>query len=135
MTDELKRALRPRALPFYDEAEISALVNHARAVEARAISNRQAPSEKSIAGTASGKKRKSYRDLRLNFVKAAFDRLKKAYQGQPFSDDSIDALQEEYQKLFGENAEVLLEISPFKASRKTLKKDMKALGIRSKRRR
>jgi hypothetical protein len=124
MTDELKRALRPRALPVYDEAEIAALVNHARGISTAL---------KSTAGTASGKKRKFYTDLRRNFVKAAFGRLKKAYQGQPFSDHSIDALQEEYRNLFGDDANVLLKSLPFKASRETLIKDMKALGIRSKR--
>jgi hypothetical protein len=96
-----------------------------------------------IAGKKSGYMRKGRADLRLLFVKAAFDRLKPAaFRHQPFADDSLDALMERYQveitghikdpKERAKEAKLLMSAAPFKADRDTLKKDLLRLGIRSK---
>jgi hypothetical protein len=107
--------------------------------------------EKRAAGKKSGVKRKGRAEIRRYFVKVAFERLKPvAYQMQPYSDDSIDALEVEYRQLLAESlAEAkpeasaerraedlrrLMSAAPFKADRETLIKDMKQLGIRSRRR-
>jgi hypothetical protein len=106
--------------------------------------------KKSAAGKKSGVKRKARAEIRRYFVKVAFGRLKPAYQMQPFSDHSIDALEVEYRKLLAESlaeaepaasaesrAEGLRRLrsaAPFKADRETLIKDMKRIGIRSRRR-
>jgi hypothetical protein len=97
-----------------------------------------------VAGKKSGSIRKGRADVRLLFVKAAFDRLKpEAFRQQPFADDSLDALMEQYQveianyikdpKERAEEAKFLMSAAPFKADRDTLKKDLSRLGIRSKR--
>src|SRR5205807_239808 len=65
--------------------------------------------EKSAAGKKSGVKRKGRAEIRRYFVKVAFGRLKPAYQMQPFSDHSINALGTEYRKLL---AESLAEAEP-----------------------
>jgi hypothetical protein len=109
---DLQRALRPRALPIYDENEIKALVELALGAHA----------EKTTAGKKSGLLRRRRAGLRHLFVKVAFNRLKRPYQIQPFSDQSIDALQEEYRKLLAEGGdpELLMARAPFKADRDTL---------------
>jgi hypothetical protein len=68
-----------------------------------------------------------------------FERLKPPYRVQPFSNDSITALELEYRRILvedvGDNdAELLMSLAPYKANRETLIKDLKALGIRSQRR-
>jgi hypothetical protein len=106
--------------------------------------------EKSAAGKKSGVKRKARDEIRRHFVKVAFGRLKPAYKSQPFSDHSIDALEVKYREFLTESlAEAdpagsaeshaeglrrLMSAAPFKADRETLIKDMKQLGIRSRRR-
>jgi hypothetical protein len=98
--------------------------------------------QKSAAGKKSGSMRAGRAKMRQIFVKAAFDRLKPAYRRQPFSDDSIAALKAEYRKVVADSgdptgphdADLLMSAAPFKADRETLKKDLKLLGIRSKRR-
>jgi hypothetical protein len=98
--------------------------------------------QKKVAGKKSGSMRAGRAKLRLLFVRAAFDRLKPAYQMQPFSDHSISALKAEYRKVVAESgdptaphdADLLMSASPFKADRETLIKDLKVLGIRSERR-
>ena len=131
-------------------------------------------SKKRMAGKNSGVRRAKLATLRRFLVLAAFERLKPTYQMQPFSDEAIDALEEEFRRptkrssdlnldlpldedevivpsrlrspsgkltsLLDEAVSVALEgtsdvRSPFKASRETLIKDLKALGIRSNRRR
>lgn len=131
-------------------------------------------SKKRLAGKSSGVRRAKLAKLRQFFVLAAFERLIPTYQMQPFSDEAIDALEEEFRRqtkrspdlnldlspdhyefivpsrrrptsdkltaLLDEAVSVALEgasnaRSPFKASRETLIKDLKALGIRSNRRR
>jgi hypothetical protein len=105
--------------------------------------------EKRAAGKKSGLKRRGRADIRRHFVEVAFRRLKPANQMQPYSDHSVDALKMEYRKLLAESlAEAepeasvesrseglrqLMSASPFKADRETLIKDMKRLGIRSRR--
>ncbi len=63
----------------------------------------QLEAEKSAAGKQSGAARKARAEIRRFFVKTAFDRLKPGYRMQPFSDYSIDALEEEYRGLLAEN--------------------------------
>ena len=116
-------------------------------------------SKKSVAGKRSGIKRAKAAKLRQFFVLSAFERLRAEYRIQPFSDASIDALEEEFRKqlevhegiaprkwrptsekldsLLDEAVEILTEPgagyhSTHKASRDTLIKDLKALGIKSK---
>ncbi len=129
--------------------------------------------QQKTAGKKSGRLRAERAEIRRIFVKAAFKGLKPSYQMQPFSNDSIKALQEEYLNLLkllvkdhdgsdllmaatlfvektfaGQPAyqkQLLAEYrslvgplitgaAPFKVDRDTLIKDLKALGIRSKRR-
>jgi hypothetical protein len=98
--------------------------------------------QKHMAGKKSGSMRAGRAKIRLLYVQAAFDRLKPAYRRQPFSEDSIFALQAEYRKVIAESgdpaesydADLLMSAAPFKADRETLKKDMKLLGIRSRHR-
>jgi hypothetical protein len=94
------------------------------------------------AGKASGIKRAKLAERRRSSVLAAFLRLKKAHQTQPYSDESLDALEEELRsgarhgKFFIEcyyvrNAsEIIQKRTP---SRDTIIKDLKALGVRSNR--
>jgi hypothetical protein len=93
-------------------------------------------SKNQIAGRSSGMARAGRADIRRHFVKVAFDRLKPTYRMQPYSDHSVEALEQEYRHLLaesGEDAAALMSASPFKATRETLVKDLKKLGIRSKR--
>jgi hypothetical protein len=117
-------------------------------------------SKKRKAGKSSGVRRAKLAKLRQWAVLSAFKRLKPRYQMQPFSEEAIDALEEELrkspsdedevdirkrwspsepheEKLFTETIHILLEsgkpvLAPRHTSRETLKKDLKALGIRSK---
>jgi hypothetical protein len=94
-----------------------------------------------VAGKKSGSLRKGRADVRLLFVKAAFESLKPAFRKQPFADQSLDALMEQYRlEITHHNptdrvkeAKLLMSAAPFKADRDTLKKDLLRLGIRSKR--
>jgi hypothetical protein len=95
------------------------------------------------AGRKSGSVRGRRTEIRRFFVKAAFKRLPRAFQGHPFSDSTIDALQEECLKTpsavnedFDKYIDILLagEHLTKPVPRDTLIKDLKALGIRSKRR-
>src|SRR4029453_6333960 len=108
--------------------------------------------QKVAAGKKSGAVRAQRQDLRRDFVKAAFDRLKPAHRSQPYSDHSIDALEKEYRRLLAEgdsrplgarvvgvkptllDPDLLTSAAPFKAGRETLIDDLKAIGVRSKRR-
>jgi hypothetical protein len=96
-------------------------------------------SKNQIAGRSSGMARAGRADIRRVFVKAAFEQLKPAHRFQPYSDDSIDALGRKYRELLGEGGvdpDFLISKAPFfRAKRETLIKDLKTLGIRSKRRR
>ena len=117
-------------------------------------------SKKKMAGKSSGLRRAKLAKLRQFMVLCAFQRLKPTYQMQPFSEEAIDALEEELRggprsdedevviprrRVFSDKREelllreaisVLLERKPGQpwryASRETLIKDLKALGIRSK---
>ena len=116
-------------------------------------------SKKRMAGKSSGVRRAKLAKLRQFMVLCAFQRLKLTYQMQPFSEEAIDALDEELRgprsdedevviprrRVFSDKREelllreaisVLLERKPGQpwryASRETLIKDLKALGIRSK---
>jgi hypothetical protein len=117
-------------------------------------------SKKRMAGKSSGVRRAKLAKLRQSFVLAAFERLKPKYQMQPFSEEAIDALEKEFRRdlpvdeygdvvpesrppsdklmdLLDDDVSTLLEEKPgsaslYDASRETLKKDLKALGIRSK---
>jgi hypothetical protein len=94
-------------------------------------------SKNQIAGRSSGVSRARRADIRRDFVKAAFDKLKPTHRLQPYADDSIDALGRKYRELLaegGNDPDLLMSAAPFKASRETLINDMKKLGIRSKRR-
>jgi hypothetical protein len=89
------------------------------------------------AGLTSGAMRAGRAEVRRHFVKTAFERLKAPFQAQPFSEHSIDTLQVECKRVLaetGHNPKDLLSITPFKARRYTLKRDLKALRIRSRRR-
>jgi hypothetical protein len=92
--------------------------------------------ERRAAGQKSGRKRKGRAELRRDFVKAAFEGLKPSYRVNPYADASIDALIEAYRQLAtdGGHYPEILKSAPFKAKRETLKKDLKMLGIKSKRR-
>jgi hypothetical protein len=93
--------------------------------------------QKKTAGDKSGAMRAGRAEVRRHFVKTAFERLNTPFQTQPFSEHSIDALQVEYERLLaegGNDAKELMSAAPFKADRETLRKDLKALGIRSRRR-
>jgi hypothetical protein len=95
------------------------------------------------AGKKSGSVRAKSATIRRLIVKAAFARLPRPYQMQPYSDDAIDALQTECTKtpsieLNGDDFDTLLSMMlagekiTVEIPRETLKKDMKKLGIRSK---
>jgi hypothetical protein len=99
----------------------------------------QEQDQKVVAGKRSGSVRAFRVQTRRFVVKAAFERLKPPYRVQPFSNDSITALELEYRRILvedvGDNdAELLMSLAPYKANRETLIKDLKALGIRSQRR-
>jgi hypothetical protein len=92
--------------------------------------------QKKAAGQKSGFMRGGRTAIRRHFIKTAFKRLEPAYRAQPYSDHSIDALKREYRELLagdGFDSAALMSRAPFKADRETLKKDLKALGIRSNR--
>jgi hypothetical protein len=117
-------------------------------------------SKKRMAGKSSGITRAKFAKLRQSFVLSAFERLEPKYQRQPFSEEALDALEEEFRRehqdedgvrkpgksvlppeqsdrLQIEAVNILVEgkygtRSVFSASRDTLIKDLKALGIRSK---
>lgn len=96
--------------------------------------------KKRTAGKKSGLVRAVRAALRLPFVQEAYDRLKRAYQKEPFSELSMDELQVKYREVIAESddpaapydADLLMSAAPFKADRDTLKKDLIRLGIRSK---
>jgi hypothetical protein len=93
-----------------------------------------------IAGKKSGSKRADRAELRLLFVKVAFDRLMPTHRMEPFSEHSIDALEANYREVIAEgdnlaapcDVDILMSAAPFKADRDTLKKDLLRLGIHSK---
>jgi hypothetical protein len=95
------------------------------------------------AGKKSGAVRAEHAETRRLVVKAAFARLRRPYQMQPYSDETIDALQAECTKtpsieLNGDDFSSLLSLLldgkkiTLDVPRETLKKDMKKLGIQSK---
>ena len=100
-------------------------------------------SQRRNAGKKSGSVRAERAEIRRLVVKAAFARLPRHYQIQPYSDAAIDALQVECTKTpspehNGDDFDSLLlliladkEIT-LDVPRETLKKDMMKLGIRSK---
>ncbi len=91
--------------------------------------------QKKVAGKRSGSLRGGRQAIRRHFVEVAFSRLKPAFRAQPYSDHTLDELRREYRNLFPEaDRNLLMQTAPFKASRETLKNDLKKLGIRSKRR-
>jgi hypothetical protein len=93
------------------------------------------------AGKQSGLVRAGRANLRLLFVKEAYDRLKMARRMEPFSVHSMDDLMAKYREVIAESgdptapfdADLLMLAAPFKADRDTLKNDLILLGIRSKR--
>jgi hypothetical protein len=128
-------------------------------------------SKKSIAGKRSGIKRAKIARLRQLFVLAAFEKLKRANQIQPFATESIDVLQEERRKSPQPSSNLELALDEYQTivpprshshsdkfwalcdevfdtlikdnvdfaslrtvKRETLIKDLKALGIKSSRR-
>jgi hypothetical protein len=127
---------RPYAFPPTRlHAAIQAAAREAGWVPPWAIAARKSKTQ--MAGKNSGAARARRADIRRHFVKVAFDQLKPFNRGQPYSDDSIDALRRQYRELLaedGKDPDLLMSASPFKASRETLINDMKKLGIRSKRR-
>lgn len=119
-------------------------------------------SKNRIAGKTSGAMRARLRDLRQLHVLLAFEELKPTYKMQPFSDYSLDALEKEFRnpsgprRLWRDGGIVFLRPPPpseklhklilktkdlvgyepptlRNASRDTLKKDLLALGIRTRR--
>lgn len=99
-------------------------------------------SQRRNAGTKSGSVRSKRAEIRRLVVKAAFARLRRPYQVQPYSDEAIDALQAECTKipsigLNGDDFDSLVSLLldgqkiTLEVPRETLKKDMKWLGIRS----
>jgi hypothetical protein len=97
------------------------------------------------AGKKSGSVRADRADVRRLIVRAAFNRLLPKYQMQPYSDEAIDALQEECTKmpariksLDDEDFDSLFSLVmdghkiQIQVPRETLIKDMKKLGIHSK---
>jgi hypothetical protein len=95
------------------------------------------------AGKKSGQMRTGRANLRLIFVKAAYDSMKPSFRLEPFADDSLDELMKKYRFEITQTndpieqpkiAKKLMSAAPFKADRDTLKKDLLRLGIRSKRR-
>jgi hypothetical protein len=99
-------------------------------------------SQHANAGRKSGAVRLASADIRRLIIKAAFNRLAKKYHMQPYSDDAIDALQEECTKMPDPDDEdwyrlFRLAMDGHKITihvpRDTLIDDMKKkLGIRSK---
>jgi hypothetical protein len=97
------------------------------------------------AGKASGIKRAEQAKRRQSRVMSAFARLKPTYQMQPYSNDAIDALEQELRggnpytrggKFFVECYVLPIASDILRKhilNRDTLIKDLKALGIRSKR--
>lgn len=103
-------------------------------------------SQRTKAGKKSGSVRAERAEIRRLVVKAAFARLPRSYQAQPYSDEAIDALETECTKipsieLNGDDFDSLVKLMvagqkiTLEVPRETLKKDMKRLGIRSKLRR
>jgi hypothetical protein len=97
------------------------------------------------AGKKSASVRAAGAEIRRLIVKCAFNRLPPKYQMQPYSDEAIDALQEECTKMPGrirfpddEDFDCLFSLAmdghkiQIMVPRETLIKDMKRLGIRSK---
>jgi hypothetical protein len=97
------------------------------------------------AGKKSGSVRSDRANVRRLIVKAAFSRLPPRYQMQPYSDEAIDALQEECTKMPArirfaddDDFDCLFSLAmdghniQIQMPRETLLKDMKQLGIRSK---
>jgi hypothetical protein len=106
---------------------------------------REERSQRRSAGKKSGSVRAGRAQIRHLVVKAAFARLRRPYQVQPYSDEAIDALQAECTKmpsieLNGDDFDSLVSLLldgqkiTIDVPRETLKKDMKQLGIRSNRR-
>jgi hypothetical protein len=104
-------------------------------------------SQQRNAGKKSASVRAERADVRRLIVKAAFSRLLSKYQMQPYSDEAIGALQEECTKMPArikypddEDFDCLFSLAmdghkiQIQVPRETLIKDMKQLGIRSKRR-
>ena len=94
-------------------------------------------SQKKAAGKSSGLMRKGRVKLRRLYVKIAFERLQPAYQMQPFSVTSLDALEAAYRTLLAEgnqDPDLLMSAAPFKAGRETIINDLKQLGVKSRRR-
>jgi hypothetical protein len=89
-------------------------------------------SQKKMAGHKSGFMRAGRAGIRRHFIKTAFERLPLELRIQATSANSIDALMAEYRKLLAEGGfdpDLLMSTAPFKASRETLKKDLKLLDI------
>jgi hypothetical protein len=103
--------------------------------------------QKKTAGKRSGAMRAGLAGMRRSLVNQAHMRLKPAYRLHPFSTHSIDALHIEYRQLLAPGAKNLGFLVPFilaalsendrkvlsRVKRETLIKDLKVLGIRSKR--
>jgi len=95
---------------------------------------RQSQAQQRGAGQKSASMRAGRAAIRRHFVRAAFERLKPAYRMQPFSNESIRALEDAYRNILAEDGydpDFLMSAAPFRAGRETLIKDLKALGIRS----
>jgi hypothetical protein len=103
--------------------------------------------QKTMAGKKSGSARAGLAMLRRSLVREAHARLKPAHRLHPFSGYSIDALHQQYLQLLALEANNLGILVPLilaalsendrkilrKVERETLIKDLKTLGIRSKR--
>jgi hypothetical protein len=97
----------------------------------------QQTTAKKRAGRKSAGVRANRASIRRLFVKEAFGRLKRTHQFEPFAGQSLAALTRAYREVLAEDGHdptLLMKAAPFKAGRETLKADLKALGIRSKRR-
>src|SRR5689334_21449029 len=62
-----------------------------------------ARAQKSSAGINSGVSRAEKQELRRQIVKRAYERLKPTPRLQPYSNQSVDALVQEYKRLLAEN--------------------------------
>ena len=92
---------------------------------------------KKLAGKKSAHLRAGRASIRRIFVKEAFERLKPTHKFEPSAGESLTALMCSYREVLaesGDDAASMMKAAPFKASRETLKADLKALGIRSKHR-
>jgi len=93
-----------------------------------------------IGAKASSEMRGGRVSVRRAFVKIVFEALPPAMQAKPWAETTLDAVEQDYRALVGQfitadEQKALLKQPPFKAGRDQLRADMRALGIKSARRR